>query len=172
MKLIKCRHCGRPFYDENEACPYCGHALDSSSNNNPNESNLSESNSNESNHNESNLSESNSNESNHNESNFSENNLNESTQPEQSSVLRSQTSVSEPFSVPSRADAIAALTSTSQQNEAQPDQIQNENYDPNQIETTLPPRRKHTLLWIAITLLIIASAAAVYFFPLIKQMLK
>ena len=26
MKLIKCNHCGRPFYDDVEACPYCGHA--------------------------------------------------------------------------------------------------------------------------------------------------
>ena len=26
MKLINCNHCGRPFYDDAESCPYCGHA--------------------------------------------------------------------------------------------------------------------------------------------------
>lgn len=25
MKLIKCSHCGRPFYNDEKACPYCGH---------------------------------------------------------------------------------------------------------------------------------------------------
>ncbi len=26
MKLIKCTHCGRPYYNEEKACPYCGHS--------------------------------------------------------------------------------------------------------------------------------------------------
>ena len=33
MKLIKCGHCGRPFYDEETACPYCGHAAHLSASN-------------------------------------------------------------------------------------------------------------------------------------------
>ena len=30
MKLIKCGHCGRPYYDDSETCPYCGHVPGSS----------------------------------------------------------------------------------------------------------------------------------------------
>lgn len=33
MKLIKCSHCGRPFYNEEKACPYCGHATNLSATN-------------------------------------------------------------------------------------------------------------------------------------------
>lgn len=27
MRLLTCGHCGRPFYDNEKACPYCGHAF-------------------------------------------------------------------------------------------------------------------------------------------------
>ncbi len=27
MRLLPCGHCGRPFYDNEKACPYCGHAF-------------------------------------------------------------------------------------------------------------------------------------------------
>lgn len=33
MPLIKCKYCGRPFYDSEKACPYCGHATNLSAGN-------------------------------------------------------------------------------------------------------------------------------------------
>lgn len=33
MKLIKCNHCHRPYYDSNAQCPYCGHDTQMSINN-------------------------------------------------------------------------------------------------------------------------------------------
>lgn len=33
MSLIKCNNCGRPYYDSEIACPFCGHATNLSSNN-------------------------------------------------------------------------------------------------------------------------------------------
>ena len=33
MTLIKCNHCGRPFYDSEKACPFCGHATSLSTGN-------------------------------------------------------------------------------------------------------------------------------------------
>ncbi len=32
MKLIKCDKCGRPYYDNEVECPYCGHSTSSSDN--------------------------------------------------------------------------------------------------------------------------------------------
>ena len=33
MKLIKCNHCHRPYYDSDAKCPYCGHDTAKSVNN-------------------------------------------------------------------------------------------------------------------------------------------
>lgn len=33
MNLIRCNHCGRPFYDSEKTCPFCGHAASLSVNN-------------------------------------------------------------------------------------------------------------------------------------------
>ena len=123
MKLIKCDHCGRPFYDKEKACPYCGHAFN-------HVSTLTE-----------------------NEELRTENNY-DAPASSPFSALRS------PFTTP-RAESIAAITEANSQLSISNSQLVE---DPNQIETTYPPRRHHTLLWVIIILLLLIAIAAAYLF--------
>lgn len=121
MKLIKCDHCGRPFYDKEKACPYCGHAFDSLP---PVETEDIE-------------------------------------QKTDSTIDTPALSESRSLFTP-RAQSIAAITEANSQISNNNDQLDT---DLNQIETTYPPRRRHTLLWITIILLLLAAiAAAAYLF--------
>jgi uncharacterized Zn finger protein (UPF0148 family) len=129
MKLITCGLCGRPFYDKEKACPYCGHAFDSLP---PFEMG----------NNEQDL-------------------MNEvpTIEKETDSTTFSQTSDSNAASN-LRAETMAAITSVSVLVESETTESL---LDPNQIETTYPPRKRRVWFWIVITLFFITTAAACYY---------
>ena len=172
MKLIKCSHCGRPFYNEEKACPYCGHAAHLSATNfvtrpisDPKSHHLME-------------------------EMLSGNYkpqpipvhtapiIQEKEEPVQATVPE-QVSVPEPApveetnpepvaveeveqpseAVQERAENIAAVTSQNAPGEVEnPDQLE----DPNGAEIAHAPRKRHVWVWIIVIILILAIAAAVY----------
>lgn len=128
MKLIKCGHCGRPYYDKEKACPYCGHAFDS----------LPEI---------------------------------ETKDEELETVNTVAASNGSPLSVLSspfttRAQSIAAITETNSQltnpdnQDASDCSTLSAPHSPFTIETTYPPRHRHTALWVIIILFLLAAIAA------------
>lgn len=180
MKLIKCGHCGRPYYDENEACPYCGHALGSSPTNNQDESTQKQP-----------------------EQTIQEPVSSKKTDPapEQKTIIAAAPipepeptegykpvlepepqdeaeTVAKPTPAPlqpkqntQRANAIAAISASATQNAKLQNSDRNES-DPNQIETILPPRKRHTWLWVLLVVLIMLAAAAYFFRDYVKQALS
>ena len=142
MKLIECGHCGRPFYDKEKACPYCGHAFDSLP---PVEKENEEL------------------EDTRPLSSTTPSNLDRETK---NGELKTESNIDAPASSPLttlhspftlRAESIAAIT----ENQSQPD-IPNHQpcNDPNQIETTYPPHKRRVWLWVVIILIVLALAAA------------
>lgn len=181
MKLTKCGHCGRPYYDENEACPYCGHALGSSPTNYQKEGTQKQP-----------------------EQTNQEPASSKKTDPapEQKTIIAAAPipepettkedkpvlepepqgeaeTASKPTSAPlqqpkqntQRANAIAAISASATQNAELQNADRNES-DPNQIETILPPRKRHTWLWVLIVVLIMLAAAAYFFRDYVKQALS
>lgn len=181
MKLIKCGHCGRPYYDENEACPYCGHALGSSPTNNQDESTQKQP-----------------------EQTNQEPASSKKTDPapEQKTIIAAAPiseseptegdkpvlepesqgeaeTASKPTSAPlqqpkqntQRANAMATISASATQNAELQNSDRNES-DPNQIETILPPRKRHTWLWVLLVVLIMLAAAAYFFRDYVKQALS
>lgn len=181
MKLIKCGHCGRPYYDENEACPYCGHALGSSPTNNQDESTQKQP-----------------------EQTNQEPASSKKTAPapKQKTIIAAAPipepeltegykpvlepepqgeaeTASKPTSAPlqqpkqntQRANAMAAISASAMQNTELQNSNRNES-DPNQIETILPPRKRHTWLWVLLVVLIMLAAAAYFFRDYVKQALS
>jgi len=179
MKLIKCGHCGRPYYDENEACPYCGHALGSSPTNYQKEGTQKQPG-----------------------QTIQEPASSKKTAPapEQKTIIAAApipepepTEEDKPVLEPEpqgeaetaakpmpatlqpkqntqRANAMAAISASATQNTELQKSDKNES-DPNQIETILPPRKRHTWLWVLIVVLIMLAAA--YFFrDYVKQALS
>lgn len=146
MKLIKCGHCGRPFYDKEKACPYCGHAFDSlqPDENRPPLEGVGR---------RPGVVRTRTDKGERRIANPTEQECNIDTPANSpSSVLHS------PF--PTRGESIAAIT----ESQSQPSVLNSlpEN-DPNQIETTYPPRKRRVWLWVVIILLVLALAAAAYF---------
>lgn len=127
MRLLTCGHCGRPFYDNEKACPYCGHAFiplqdmrDEALETKQEDGQAAES---------------------HTEA-----------------QAEPQPSTTNP-SVNSRSESIAAITAANSNIAAEEF---NPECDPNQIETTYPPRRRRLWVWIVILLLFAALAAVAY----------
>ena len=170
MSLIKCTHCGRPFYDNVEACPYCGHATKLSANSRVTKA-ISTPSSRKTM-----------------EDFFSGNLQQPSFRPVHSKPLLPDPEpepapapepvpepepipepVPEPEHVPApeptppsntvidRAESIAAIKSD---NIDAPADIDVE--EPHEVETTLPKKKRHGWLWIIFLVLILAIAAAVY----------
>lgn len=181
MKLIKCGHCGRPYYDENEACPYCGHALGSSPTNYQKEGTQKQP-----------------------EQTNQEPASSKKTDPapEQKTIIAAApipepepTKEDKPILEPEpqgeaeivakptpaplqqpkqntqRANAMAAISASATQNAELQNSDRNES-DPNQIETILPPRKRHTWLWVLLVVLIMLAAAAYFFRDYVKQALS
>ena len=127
MRLLTCGHCGRPFYDNEKACPYCGHAFLP----------------------------------------LPETEVMElETKDEQVQETESHAAVTvdtQPVTanppVNSRSESIAAITAANSNIAVEEF---NPECDPNQIETTYPPRRRRLWVWIVILLLFAALAAAAY----------
>ncbi len=127
MRLLTCGHCGRPFYDNEKACPYCGHAFLP----------------------------------------LPETEVMElETKDEQVQETESHAAVTvdtQPVTanppVNSRSESIAAITAANSNIAAEEF---NSECDPNQIETTYPPRRLRLWVWIVILLLFAALAAVAY----------
>lgn len=127
MRLLTCGHCGRPIYDNEKACPYCGHAFLP----------------------------------------LPETEVMElETKDEQVQETESHAAVTvdtQPVTanppVNSRSESIAAITATNSNIAAEEF---NPECDPNQIETTYPPRRRRLWVWIVILLLFAALAAVAY----------
>ncbi len=127
MRLLTCGHCGRPFYDNEKACPYCGHAFLPS-----HETGVME----------------------------------PETKDEQVQETESHAAVtadSQPVTanppVNSRSESIAAITAVNSNIAAEEF---NPECDPNQIETTYPPRCRRLWVWIVLLLLLAALAAVAY----------
>ena len=129
MRLLTCGHCGRPIYDNEKACPYCGHAFLPSQ---------------------------------------ETGGMELETKDEQVQETESHAAVtidSQPVTanppVNSRSESIAAITTANSNIAAEEF---NPECDPNQIETTYPPRRRRLWLWIVLLLLLAALASAAYIF--------
>ena len=158
MKLIKCGHCGRPYYDENEACPYCGHALGSSPTNNQDENTQKQP-----------------------EQTIQEPASSKKTAPasvlepepqgEAKTAAKPMPATLQPKQNTQRANAIAAISASATQNTELQNSDKNES-DPNQIETILPPHKRHTWLWVLLVVLIMLAAAAYFFRDYVKQALS
>ena len=154
MKLIECGHCGRPFYDKEKACPYCGHAFDSLP---PIETESEEM------------------EDIRPQSSTTPSNLDGETENVE---LKTESNIDAPVSSPStashspftmRAESIAAITESQSQPTTSNSQPEN---DPNQIETTYPPRKRRVWLWVVIIVLLTLIAVAAHLFrDQIKQII-
>lgn len=182
MNLIRCNHCGRPFYDSEKACPFCGHASTLSVNNrvtkaisDPKSHKLME--------------------------DFFAGNLQHPdirtvdavpvTKTVEPQVKASPVADAQPASEPEptaepkpinepepvaatqpvaepeavqpseavldRADSIAAITADAPLNKEEAHDEQ-----PDELETTLPRKKRHGWIWIIILVIILALAAAVY----------
>ena len=169
MKLIKCNHCSRPFYDDVEACPYCGHATRLSATNyvtrpisDPKLHRVME--------------EVLSGEYRPEQHPVVENTVTEqpSVEPEKidiPKVVEEALSEPEPMaetaeeefaaplseSIQERAENIASATNH-EGNDEENDMLD----EPVEIETELVPRKRHLWVWIIVILLILAIAAAAY----------
>lgn len=174
MNLLKCNHCGRPFYDDVKVCPFCGHATNLSANNrvtkaisNPASHRLME--------------------------DFFSGNLHqprlepEKTKvqqqpcPEPEQTTEQQQPCPEPEktkvqqqpcpepeqiteqqqpsdAVLERADSIASIKADNSANTAE-----SSDKEPDEIETTLPRKKRRGWIWIVILIIILALAAAAYF---------
>lgn len=159
MNLIKCNNCGRPFYDSEKACPFCGHASNLSSNNrvtktisDPRSHKLME-------------------------AFFNGEKLQPETPPIQSTPVVNPEPAQEPEPIvepepliepeplqPSdavldRADSIAAAVNANANNDSE--EIIGEN--PNdELETTLPHKKRRWWIWVIILVILLGLAAAVY----------
>ena len=127
MRLLTCGHCGRPFYDNKKACPYCGHAFLSLQD-------------------------------------MEDETL--ETKQEDGQTAESHTEAqAEPQptatnpSVNSRSESIAAITAANSRIAAGESHSES---DPNQIETTYPPRHRRLWVWIVFLLLLGVLAAVAY----------
>lgn len=162
MKLIKCNHCGRPFYDNEEKCPYCGHDARLSANNfvtkpisDPKTHRIMEE--------------------------VLSGNYHPEPRPVQKPVARpveepkaieevepivAEMPVMEPepefepsAAVQERANAIAAIVSENEADATVTEAIEN---DIHQVETSEAPRKRHRWVWIVIILILLGIGAAVY----------
>lgn len=166
MSLIKCNHCGRPFYDSEKACPYCGHAANLSAGNfvtkaisDPTSHKLME--------------------------DVLSGNYHPQTPPVHSSPVVTPEPVAEPvvehvvepvvetvvepepieeFNQPSeavldRADSIAAAVNANTENGGE--DVADINPEA-ELETTLPRKKRRWWIWIVILVILLGLAAAVY----------
>lgn len=160
MKLIKCKKCGRPFYDNEAKCPYCGSETSLSAENYVTKS-ISDATSHK----------------------RMEDVLSGNYRPEPeivAPVVEPVAEVVEPVAepvataveetaaaveetvetVPERAEAMAAIEAA-QGNETVNNDV-NEALEERQEVETSAPRKRHGWIWILIIVLLLAAAAAVY----------
>ena len=146
MKLIKCGHCGRPYYDDSEACPYCGHVPGSS----PQTADAEQ-------------------EANDDSADAAEQAIPApdpapaDCQPETITPVADTGSPAEQPTASQRAESIAAAVASGPLSNSVDDESSPLS-DPNQVETILPPRRRHPWLWLLLILLLAAIAAAAYIY--------
>ena len=165
MNLLKCNHCGRPFYDSEKACPFCGHAANLSANNrvtktisDPKSHKLME--------------------------DFLAGNLQhpdirpvhsapvirETEQPEPivepvvepvtepDSLCETQSSTMQPSdTVLERAESIAAVAAEKVENKEEIADIET-----NELETSLPRKKRRWWIWVIILIILLGISAAVY----------
>ena len=154
MKLIKCGHCGRPYYDDSETCPYCGRVPGSSPQTADAEQEAT----------------SNSTDGTAQAAPVPDTTPSDS-QPENANPQPAEniTPVADTDNVVDaaptsrRAESIAAAVASGPLSNS--DDTENSPLpDPNQVETILPPRRRHPWLWLLLILLLTAIAAAAYIY--------
>ena len=153
MKLIKCGHCGRPYYDDSETCPYCGRVPGSSPQTADAEQEAT----------------SNSTDGTVQAAPVPDTTPNES-QPENANPQPAETitpvadtdNVVDAAPTSRRAESIAAAVASGPSSNS--DDESSPLSDPNQVETILPPRRRHPWLWLLLILLLAAIAAAAYIY--------
>lgn len=140
MRLLTCGHCGRPFYDNEKACPYCGHAFTPSTE--ATDEVLKPQNE----------------------------ELEQEQKQEQEPMQEQECIIDAPAETPlpttnttynSRSESIAAITAANSHIAAD---NSNSECDPNQIETSYPPRHRRIWVWIVIILLLVALTAAAYIY--------
>ncbi len=154
MKLIKCGHCGRPYYDDSETCPYCGRVPGSSPQTADAEQEAT----------------SNSTDGAAQAAPVPDTTPSDS-QPEKANPQPAETitpvadtdNVADAAPTSLRAESIAAAVASgpltnSDDGESSPLS------DPNLVETILPPRRRHPWLWLLLILLLATIAAAAYIY--------
>lgn len=156
MKLIKCGHCGRPYYDDSETCPYCGHVPGSSPQTADAEQKAT----------------SNSTDGTAQAAPVPDTTPSES-QPENANPQPAETitpvadtdtdNVADAAPTSLRAESIAAAVASGPLTNSDDDESSPLS-DPNQVETILPPRRRHPWLWLLLILLLAAIAAAAYIY--------
>ena len=153
MKLIKCGHCGRPYYDDSETCPYCGRVPGSSPQTADAEQEAT----------------SNSTDGTAQAAPVPDTTPNES-QPDNANPQPAETitpvadtdNVVDAAPTSRRAESIAAAVASGPSSNS--DDERSLLSDPNQVETILPPRRRHPWLWLLLILLLAAIAAAAYIY--------
>ena len=146
MKLIKCGHCGRPYYDDSETCPYCGHvpgsppqkadteqeAIDDSTDDTAQAAPVPDT-------------------------------APADCQPEPITPVADTGSPTEQPTANQRAESIAAAVASVPSTDGD-DTESSPLPDPNLVETILPPRRRHPWRWLLLFLLLAAIAAAAYIY--------
>lgn len=161
MKLIKCIKCGRPFYDNEPKCPYCGSDTSLSA-----ENYITKPISDPESHKTM-------------EDVLSGNYQPKPQQPEplapapmadmaepvppMETIPPMETPITEPvveMAESTRAEAMAAIESQSV--EAVNEMVGDVNEAINEVETSYAPRKRHRWIWIVILILLLAAAAAVY----------